>query len=188
MDLGNAVKKRRSVRKFSHKKPDWRKIVNAIDAARLAPMAGNYFVNKFIIVSDEEKIHKLAEAAQQSFISKAPFVVVVVSDPSKVVKRYGERGTMYTCQQSGAAIENFLLAVTDQKLVATWIGHFFETQVKELLKIPDELTVEALLPVGNPTAEKPKDVKKVDLENVIYFEKWGQKYKNPQTRVRTSGA
>jgi len=65
MDLDKAIKARHSVRRFKTKSADWRDIIKAIDAARLAPYAGNIPTLKFIIVTDEEKIKQLAVACQQ---------------------------------------------------------------------------------------------------------------------------
>ena len=48
MELDRVIKKRKSVKNFTNKKPDWRDIVDAIDSARFAPMAGNKFNLKFI--------------------------------------------------------------------------------------------------------------------------------------------
>ena len=69
MDLNKAIQKRHSARKFSDKKPDWRVIIECVEAARYAPMAGNNCTVKFILVDDEEKIKKISEAAQQQKIS-----------------------------------------------------------------------------------------------------------------------
>ncbi|MCR4284740.1 MAG: nitroreductase family protein [archaeon] len=183
MDLKTAIKERRSIRKYHHKKPDWRKIIKAIDAARFAPSAGNQFVTKFVLVSDTKKISEIAAACQQSFISKAPYVVVVVSDESKLIRSYGDRGVRYTSTQAGAAIENFLLAATELGLASVWVGHFVEDQVKRALQIPDELTIDAVLPVGLETATKTSPRKKIDLENILYFEKWKNKLMSPQTKL-----
>ena len=43
MDLDKTIKARRSVRKFKSSKPNWRDILECIDAMRYAPMAGNNF-------------------------------------------------------------------------------------------------------------------------------------------------
>ena len=58
MELGKAIQNRHSVRKFSNKKPNWRTIIECIDSARYAPMAGNNYTLKFILVDNEEKIKK----------------------------------------------------------------------------------------------------------------------------------
>ena len=49
MELSKVIEKRKSVKKFTKKKPDWRDIIDAVDSARFAPMAGNKFNLKFIL-------------------------------------------------------------------------------------------------------------------------------------------
>lgn len=187
MQLQDAIKKRKSVRRYSHKSPDWRKIIRAIDLTRFSPSAGNQFSLKFIMVSDKYKIKKISEATQQEFVGTASYVVVAVSDDSKLVKLYGERGIRYSSLQAGASIQNFLLALTEQSLVTTWVGHFYEEQIKEVLDIPENLFVEGVFPIGIETKIKTKERLKPDLENIIYFDKWGNKKMEPQTRVSLEG-
>ena len=174
------------------KKPNWRKIIKAIDSVRFAPTAGNQFTMKFILIKEKQKITQLAEAAQQGFIKQAPFVVVVVSNNSILERSYGDRGEMYTRQQAGAAIENFLLALNEQKLATSWVGHFVEAQVKRVLEIPDtnEFTVEAIFPIGQETKAMAQGQEKVrpDLENLLYFDTWKNKFMKPKTRVRAEDA
>ncbi|MFA5060766.1 MAG: nitroreductase family protein [Candidatus Pacearchaeota archaeon] len=187
MQLADAIKKRKSVRRFSHKSPNWRKIIRAIDLTRFSPSAGNQFSLKFILVSDKYKIGKLSEASQQEFVGNAQYIVVAVSDDSKLIKLYGERGIRYSSLQAGASIQNFLLALTEQGLVTTWVGHFYDEQVKEVLNIPENLSVEGIFPVGIETKIKTKERLKLDLENIVYFDKWGNKKMEPLTRVSLEG-
>ena len=149
MNLDKAIKMRHSVRKFSSKKPDWRDIIEAIDASRYAPMAGGNFSLKFILVDDKNKIGKISDACQQDFIKSAHYVVVVCSNTSRTLNAYGEQaGAVYARHQAGAAIENFLLKIQDFGLESCWVGYFVEDQIKEILGIPKNLDVEAVLPVG----------------------------------------
>ena len=175
MQLKNAIESRKSVKRFSHKKPDWRKVLRAIDVARFAPSAGNQLVTKFIVVQDEKKISAISDATQQDFVGTAKILVVVVSDDSSLVRSYDERGVRYCAQQSGAAIQNFLLALTEQKLMTTWVGHFVDEQVRRVLDIPEGLYIEAVFPIGIETAVKSKESRKVKLDNVVYFDKFGEK-------------
>jgi len=166
------------------KKPDWRKIIRAIDAARFAPSAGGQFALKFILVSDEKKIAELAAASQQNFVGTAKYVVVAVSDDSKLVRSYGDKGVRYTSLQAGAALENFWLALTELGLVTTWVGHFYEEQVKSALEISDDMSVEAIFPVGKETKVKGSERRaKPDLENIIYFDKWKNKKMVPSRKM-----
>ena len=183
MKLRDAIEGRRSVKRFHHKKPDWRKIIKAIDAARFAPSAGNKFVTKFILVSDEKVISELAAAAQQEFVGTAQYVVVVISDDSSLVQSYGERGVRYCAQQAGAAIENFLLALTEEKLVTTWVGHFYVEQVNRCLCLPKGLQIEAIFPIGLETKVKTKPKKKKGLDCLLYFDKWGNKKMIPSVKM-----
>lgn len=175
MQLKDAVQNRKSVRHFTLKSPDWRKIIRAIDYARFAPSAGGNFINKFLIISDEKQIKMLAEASQQEFVGAAKYIVLVISDKNTLVRSYDERGEYFTPQQSGAAIQNFLLGLEEQKLATTWVGHFYEDQIKRELKIPEKMKVEGIFPIGIERQANAKEKKKIDLENILYFEKWGNK-------------
>ncbi|MDP2947216.1 MAG: nitroreductase family protein [Nanoarchaeota archaeon] len=181
MELRDAIKKRKSVRRFSDSKPNWRKVIEAIDMARIAPAAGNIFSLKFILVNDEEKIKKLAEASQQGFVRTAKFVVVVVSDNLRLIRSYGERGMRYCSLQGGASIQNFLLALTELGMVTTWVGYFYDDQVKEILSIPAEMNVEGIFPIGKESKIKTPEKQKAELENILYFNKWNNKKMVPET-------
>jgi nitroreductase len=181
MELDKAIKERRSVRKYKDKKPDWRKILESIDMARYAAMAGNSYTLKFILVDDSEKISKIAEAAQQDFIKKAKYVVVACSNPSRPVNEYGEAGHIWVRQQAGAAIQNFLLKLIEEGLSTCWVGYFYEDKIKKELKIPEGVQVEAVFPIGYEF-EKPKTRKlKIELDRILYFNKYGDvKMKHPK--------
>ncbi|OGJ12956.1 hypothetical protein A3K62_00315 [Candidatus Pacearchaeota archaeon RBG_16_35_8] len=172
MDLNKAIKGRHSVKKFKEKKPDWRDILEAIDTARYAPMAGSNYSLKFILVSDKEKIQQLAAASQQPFVGKVHYIVVVCSNPSRTVNAYGERGKIYVRQQAGAAIQNFLLSLEEKGLDSSWVGHFTEEEVKGILDIPEHVQVEAMFPIGYEFEKKYTRKAKIDLDNILYFDEY----------------
>lgn len=184
MKLSDAIKKRKSVRKFKSGKPDWRHIVEAVDSMRYAPRAGNNFALKAIMVSDENKIDKLSEASQQEFIKQAKCVVVVCGNVSVMENLYEDRGETYLKQQAGAAIENFLLTLEDKKLSTCWVGHFVDEQVKSILDIPDKMEVEALFPIGyEKKVIGVKGKKKPETSSYLYFDKYGKKKMNTPRKI-----
>jgi len=186
MEFDKVLQSRKSVRRFSPKKPDWRDIIEAIDAARFAPMAGNEFTPRFILVNDQKKIQKIADASQQLFISEASFLVVVCSSPSKAKIGFGERGDIYVRQQAGAAIENFLLKLEDLGLATCWVGHFVDEQIKEILEIPEDIIVEAIFPVGYESiikGAKERRRHKPNLDFYLYFNKWKEKRMVPLEKL-----
>jgi nitroreductase len=186
MDLDKAIKERKSVRNFSTKSVSYRKIMDAVNAANYAPKAGNINTCKFIIVSDREEIKKLAKASQQDFIAKADWIVAVCSDTRQIEVSYEEeRGKRYGKQQAGAAIENFLLKITDLGLATCWVGAFDDEEVRRALQLPDYAEVEAIFPIGYEMPPKSKQRKKPALEEVVYFDVWGNKMMRPFKKLET---
>jgi len=185
MQIGDAIKNRKSVRSFLDTKVDWRKILMAIDYSRFAPMAGGLNSVKFILVSEKNKIEKLAEASQQDFFSNANHIVVAVSDDEKLKRNFEIFGEKFARQQAGAMIQNFLLGLEEQGLSTCWVGHFVEEKIKEILSIPEKLVVEAIFPIGKKSKSlaQKNPAQKPELENMIYFNKWKEKKMEPQTRV-----
>ncbi|MCK5043411.1 nitroreductase family protein [Candidatus Pacearchaeota archaeon] len=183
MKLNNIIRLRRSVRKFKNKKPNWRDILECIDVARYAPMAGNNFSLKFILVDDSEKIAQLANAAQQSFIAKAKYVVVVCTNPSRTVNSYEKRGEIYCRQQAGAAIQNFLLKIEEKGLSTCWVGAFVNNKVKEILEIPKDINIEALFPIGYEFKKPGTRKMKIDMDRILYFNRYGNKKMKSPKRI-----
>lgn len=183
MDLKKVIEKRHSTHKFSSKKPDWRDIIEAIDYSRFAPMAGNIYNIRWIIIEDKEKIEKIAQAAQQDFISSAQYVVIACSDSKMTVNAYKERGEKYTRQQAGAAIQNFLLGLEERGLSTCWIGHFLDRQIYSLLSIPKNIEIEAIFPIGYDYS-KPKQKIKIDLDRILFFHKWKNKKMRSPPQVK----
>ncbi len=172
MDIDKAIRERHSVRNYSDKKVSLKDIVSIMDAGRLAPAAGNVHAIRFIVVEDNETKKKLAKAAfSQHFIEKAQYVIAICSDVKRIKKAYGERGLMYARQQAGAAIENMLLKIVDLGLGTCWTGAFHDASVKSVLKIPEEVIVEALLPIGY-SASKRVERKKHELDQLVHVGIW----------------
>ena len=183
MELDKAIKSRSSVKKFNSKKPDWRDIIECIDAARFAPMAGGNYSLKFILVDDKENISKIAEACQQHFVGQAHYVVVACSNPSRTTNAYGKQGENYLRQQAGAAIQNFLLKIEESGLSTCWVGYFVENQIKRALGIPEEVNVEAVFPIGFEYEKKHTRKAEIDLDNILYFNSYGQKRMKPLKKM-----
>lgn len=173
MDLDKAIHSRRSVKKFNSKKPDWRTIIECIESMRYAPMAGNNFTLKAILIDDESKIQKLADAAQQDFFKDAKYAVVICTNSGRTEIAYEERGKVYVRQQAGAGIQNFLLKLTEAGLSTCWVGHFVDEEVKAILGIPKDIHVEAIFPIGY-ALKKPDEKRLLELDQFLYF----NKYKN----------
>ena len=178
MELNKAIQSRKSCRKFTSKKPDWRDIVDSIDSMRFSPKAGNNFNVKTIIVKEKEAIEKIAKSCQQDFIQQAHYIVVVCSDDTRLKNLYEKQGEKFARQQTGAAMQNFILSIEDKGLATCWVGYFVENQIREILKIPGNVKVEAIFPIGYEMG-KQKTSTKSSLDSYLFFEKYGNKKMKP---------
>ena len=141
----------------------------------MAPCAGGVFSVRMILVDDKEKRRKLAEAClEQDFMAVAPFHIVVCSDKKQTEKLYGKFTETYVKQQAGAAIENMFLKTVSMGLSTCWVGAFDEKAIKRILEIPEEMSVEAVLPIGY-AAEKPSQRFKQELFMVSRFNSYPTK-------------
>lgn len=180
MELDTIIKKRKSVRDFTKKKPSWKSILEAIDAANQGPFAGNHNYFKFIIIEEKDTIKKLAKIAEQPWISQSSILLIVCSDDTHLENLYGERGRIYSRQQAGAVIQTILLKLVDFSLSACWVGAFTDEIIKQSLKIPQHIQIEAIIPVGyEDKKEKQQKPRKKELENSLYWEKWGTTHRPP---------
>lgn len=171
MKFNDLIKERKSIRSFKPKKVAFGDILEAIDAAIQGPFAGNINNLKFLIVENEKTIKTLAKHANQTWINESSALVIVCADETHLVNQYGERGKDYSKQQAGAAINTLLLKLTELGLASCWVGSFSYEIIKEILKIPDHIHIEAIIPVGYEKG-KAKKPRKHELETVLRWENW----------------
>jgi nitroreductase len=164
MDVFEAIKVRRSVRKYKREPIPSDKLKMILEATRLAPSAGNRQPWRFVVVEDAARKEALAEAANnQKFLQDAAVIVVAVGDP-EVSARWYEKDTMI-------ALEHMVLAATALGYGTCWIGAFSEEAVKNLLKIPAKVKVVALLPIGVP-CETPAPKPRKEPSEIFFREDW----------------
>jgi len=170
MECIESIKGRRSIRKFKDQPVEKELVEKLLDAAQMAPSAGNLQARDFIIISDKTTKQKLSKAAMgQSFIEQAPVAIVVIANIERSSRIYRSRGELYAIQDASAGIENLLLAAHSMGLGTCWVGAFDETQVSSLLGIPHRTKPVAIIPVGYP-AEQPSAPPRMD--RLVHWEKW----------------
>jgi len=91
MDVSEAIRKRRSIRKFKPDPIPEEKIRLLLESARLAPSGTNTQPWRFIVIKDNDTKKKLQEAAHnQRHIGRAPVIIVCCAD-LKAFKEFPER-------------------------------------------------------------------------------------------------
>ncbi|MGQ9513980.1 MAG: nitroreductase family protein [Thermoproteota archaeon] len=167
MDVYKAISVRRSIRKYKPDPIPEDVLLKILEAARLAPSAGNRQPWRFVVVKDKDRRNELSKAANnQGFIAEAPVIIVVLGESN--ISRWYKQDPMI-------AAEHICLEATELGLGTCWIGAFSEPEVKKVLKIPEESSVICLLPLGYP-AESPLARERKRLEEIFFREEYGKPY------------
>lgn len=169
MDLSEAIKNRRSIRKFTGDTVPRDLIEVILNAGMAAPSSGNLQCRHFYVITNDDLKKNLAAAALgQKFIAEAPVVFVICAD-HKIRAEYGDRGVnTYVLLDCAAAIQNMLLTAHSLKLGTCWVGAFYEDRVAKTLEIPDRFRPIAMVPCGYP-AESPETPPRVRFDDACSF-------------------
>lgn len=166
MDVLEAIRTRRSVKALEPVEIPREHLRTIVDAGRLAPSGRNAQPWEFIVVTDPSTIATLGEV--QPLVGQGSAVVAIVAD---------ERASRYWLEDASAAAENMLLAIHALGYGSRWIEGTLlpkEAWAKEVLGVPAEKRLVIMLPIGKAVFdEKPKEKK--PLEEVLYWERYGQK-------------
>jgi nitroreductase len=182
MTTKDAIKCRRSIRKYKNKTVPESALTELLEAARLAPSGKNCQPWCFKIVTDKETIKLLSIAAdEQSFITKAPVVMVCCADIKRFMKFISDnsrnRMEYYKNQtrdeigsrlaiQVAIAVEHMVLRALDFELGTCWIRSLNEEKVREIFGWDENIFVVALLVIGYPD-ENPGPGPRLKLNEIL---------------------
>ncbi len=161
MDALEAIRKRRSIRKYTGDPIPRTDLEKIVDAGRWAASGYNRQPWDFVVVTDREMIRRLSVAAR--WMEKAAAVIAVVMDCA----------SEFWVEDASAAVENMLIASTALGYGSCWLEGDtipWEEEFKALLGIPGEKRLFTLIPVGVP-AEWPTGTKR-PLEEVMHWERY----------------
>lgn len=171
MSVLEVIQKRRSIRRYKESPIPEEVLLRVLEATRLAPSAKNLQPWKFIVVKHKELKQKLAEASfGQYFMAKAPLVVVACGFPDECYSHMGRYMKSWPVDVS-IALEHLVLQAQEENLGTCWIGSFEEKRVKSILRIPENVRVLALTPLGYPDHE-PRFRGRKSLEEIVSYDKY----------------
>ena len=180
MEFEGVIKTRESIREYADKKVEDEKINFVLECARLAPSWTNKQCWQFIVVKDKKIIKDLSKTSIiNRWLKNVPVIIAACGDP----KQSGFRNDIdYFIVDVSIALEHLVLAATDKGLGTCWIGGFNEKKVKEILKIPENIRVVALTPLGYPAEKKRfagklakiviQSKKRKSLDKMVHINKW----------------
>lgn len=171
MELYQAIRQRRSIRKYQNKKIASSLIESLVEKALWAPTGSNMQAWKFIIVDDGNQLEKI-KLFSPGLLGEPPAVIVVCIDRWRAAKkagRFGENELSYF-DAALVTLNNCLLAL-EYELGTCIVASFNKNAIKELLELPDEVSPYLCISIGYP--EKiPSPPRRISLSEVISWQKY----------------
>jgi len=158
-----AIKTRRSIRKFKEVPVPPEQLAKVLEAGRIAPSASNRQEWKFIVVTSQDIKDKLVLACRgQAFVGQAGAVIIACAmDPTR----------KWHMVDTAIAVDHMTLTAHELGLGTCWIGAYEEDKVKDICGIPEGVRVVVLLPVGVPDMEGVPKTRK-PLADIVSWEQW----------------
>jgi len=201
MSINDAIKKRRSVRKYLPRQVPDKLVLEFLAAAGWAPSAHNSQPWRFIVLSDLALKRELASALVESWASdlEKDGLPLQEQDRKERFERYADAPVLILAcftmdglrkfpdlarqsferdlaiQSLGASLQTLLLAVHEAGLGACWFcaPGFCKQTVRKILNIPDVVEPEAFIIMGYPDEKPPAPTKK-SVDQYCFKNKWGE--------------
>ena len=202
-NLQDAIRQRRSIRKFSNKPVPKALILEVLEAAGWAPSAHNAQPWRFIILQDanvkRELAQKMADAwaadlakdgaaaeeckriERMERFTNSPGLVLACLTMDGLRKYRDVKRQSYerdlAVESLGAGLENLLLAAYAVGLGACWYcaPAFCKDIVRSVLRVPESIEPSALIAMGYPAESPPAPPKKA-LRDYCYLDVYGKTF------------
>lgn len=183
MDLLDLIRSRRSIRKFKSKPVSDEVLMKVLEAARWAPSWANTQCWEFIVVKDPEIKAKLAETLVPSgnparrAVAMAPIVIAALG--KRGVSGY-YKGRAVTSKGDwlmfdvALAIQNLVLEAHSLGLGTVIVGAMDFERASEVLGLPQDVELVALIPLGYPN-EEPQAPSRKELSDFVYQDRYGNR-------------
>jgi nitroreductase len=164
MEALEALRTRRSCRRFQGREVPRDLIEQMVDAGRLAATARNDQPWEFVVVTDTARRREVAALTDHGpFIADAPVCIAVLAADTK-----------YYLEDGSAATQNLLLAAHALGLAACWVAGDkkpYAPKVAALLGAPPAMRLVALVAVGYAAGPLPNPRKR-SLQEVIHWSRF----------------
>ena len=165
MELDEAIKGRRSVRKYNDEPLNDDTIRSIIQAGVWAPSACNLQQWKFIIINKSELFEGLYRRGSASFVKNVNQGVLVLYNNQTDNMEYNDY-----IQSASAAIQNMLLKAYSLNVGACWINNLPNKRIlRKYMSIPKSYDPIALVALGNYSQKLNLRERRYDLNSQISY-------------------
>jgi nitroreductase len=176
MDLMEAIKGRRSIRRYRSDPVPEEKLSTVLEAVRWSPSWANTQCSEVVVVKDAQVRSELSKALAKgnpatASMTDAPLVLVLCGKKETAGYYRGQAATEkgdWLMFDTGIAMQNLCLAAHMLGLGTVVVGMFDHKKVAEILKVPHNVDVVAMTPLGYPAASGSAPRRKEISEFVFY--------------------
>jgi nitroreductase len=184
MDAIEAIKTRRSVRKFTNRPVEDDKLQTVLEAVQAAPSWANMQCWRLVVVTSAENRAVISDLSYveaffatrgyksnpaQKALADAPVVIALCAVPEQSGEMAGQA---YYLTDAGIASQNLMLAAHAVGLATVFVGVFDEDRVADLLDIPPGVRIVGLFPLGYQEGEVKSGPARKPLSEIVFYEKW----------------
>lgn len=191
MELFEAIKNRRSIRRYKSDPVDDKAIETILEAGRWAPSWANTQCWRFIVIRDPqvkaqltdtlskiERPDKVVDNPATTAMKTVPVIIAVCAETGKSGVKRSPGGDEFVTDKgdwfmfdTALAVQNMVLAAHAIGLGTVIIGAFDAVQAEKALKVPKGYRVVALFPVGVPDQEGKAPPRK-ELSEIVIRDRW----------------
>lgn len=170
MNVCEAIKKRRSVRKFENKKISSKDIKTILQCAMCAPTARNTQGFRFVVVDEQSKLEAISKNIEPAKMCRDASHAIVVCYEIK-----DETSKLYWTQDASAVTQNILLSATGLGIASVWVAVHPRKQkidfVKKEFNLPFNIEPLSIVALGY----KENFLKELDRydQSKVYYNSWG---------------
>ena len=182
MDLMEAIKGRRSIRKYKPDPVPEEALHAVMEAVRWAPSWANTQCWEVIVVKDPRIKSELATALSKtnpalSSMTEAPLVVILCGKRGVSGFKKGEVATVkgdWLMFDTGLAMQTLCLTAYALGLGTVVVGSFDHKKAESILGLPDNVEVVAMTPLGYPVTEGSVPKRK-EISEFVFSDHYGKK-------------
>jgi nitroreductase len=171
MDVFQAIKERRSIRKFTDEPIGKDVLAKLLDAARWAPTAGNQQRWRFVVVTSPPVKELIKKFSPGIFAMPSAFIVICVEKASNA----GTGAEVSYLADCAIAAQNIMLAAYEMGIGTCVALSYAKVAVTEILNLAENVEPTLVITLGYP-AEAPEPPPRLELSQIAFVDEYGKEW------------
>ncbi len=169
MTFKELIHQRYSCRAYRPEPVEEDKLMQVLEAARLAPTAANRQPFQIIVIHIRGKEQDIQKLYHRDWVLQPPILLCICGIEALAWVR--RDGKSYLDADAAIVVDHMTLEAAELGLGTCWIAAFDQTAVRDFLHLPDGVEPLFLLTLGYPNDQAGPKARK-PLEQIVRYEHW----------------